>query len=174
MKKKKTVSSEDILSLQELADSLLRSLQDKGLQPAQIATVLQQALEKQEKEEQVPLSIFSSPLTVLESLVRYLKDERKKSLHEISLLLGRDERNLWHSFTNAKRKLPEGFSMFSELLVPVRIFANTAWSPQEALVVYLKEQEGRSLRKIAGLLARDERTIGTVYRRARKKYARQD
>lgn len=43
-------------------------------------------------------------LTVFESLVKFLKEDKKLSYHEISLLLGRDERNIWTVYNRAKKK----------------------------------------------------------------------
>lgn len=52
-----------------------------------------------------PISIFKNRrLSVLEALVSYLKDEYKLSYHEISILINRDQRNVWTVYDRAMRK----------------------------------------------------------------------
>jgi hypothetical protein len=53
--------------------------------------------------------------------------------------------------------------------IPLGIFSDRKLSTTENLVVYLKEHHGLKYRDIARILQRDERTIWTVYNRAKKK-----
>ncbi len=43
-------------------------------------------------------------LSALESIIEYLKEVRKMTYHEISILLNRDERNIWTIYNRAKKK----------------------------------------------------------------------
>ncbi len=43
-------------------------------------------------------------LSALESIIEYLKEIRKLNYHEISILLNRDERNIWTMYNRAKKK----------------------------------------------------------------------
>ena len=43
-------------------------------------------------------------LTIFEALVKHLKDEKEMSYHDIGLLLGRDERNIWTVYNRSKKK----------------------------------------------------------------------
>lgn len=43
-------------------------------------------------------------LSALESIIEYLKEVRKLTYHEISILLNRDERNIWTMYNRAKKK----------------------------------------------------------------------
>ena len=53
----------------------------------------------------VPASIFKDrKLSVLESLVSYLKDKLNLRYSEIAKLLRRDERNIWTVYNRAKKK----------------------------------------------------------------------
>ncbi len=53
----------------------------------------------------VKTSVFhNNDLTIFESLVKYLKEEKSFNFHEISLLLNRDERNIWTVYKNAVKK----------------------------------------------------------------------
>jgi len=57
----------------------------------------------------------------------------------------------------------------SELSIPSSVFQNRNLSVLEAMVVYLKEDKSLKYSEIAKLLNRDDRTIWTVYNRAKKK-----
>lgn len=53
----------------------------------------------------IPVSIFKERrLSVLESLVSYLKDNFNLRYSEIAALLNRDERNVWTVYNRAKKK----------------------------------------------------------------------
>ncbi|RJQ17200.1 hypothetical protein C4573_04065 [Candidatus Woesearchaeota archaeon] len=53
--------------------------------------------------------------------------------------------------------------------IPSSIFQDRALKVLEILVEYLKEERALSYHEIAVLLNRDDRTIWTVYQRAKKK-----
>ena len=117
-----------------------------------------------------PVSILNEKLTILESLVKYLKEEKLLSLHQIAEALGRDERNIWHILENSKKKYPQKFILKEEkILIPLSIFSSTKLSALESIVDYLKTEFSFTYHEIALLLKRDDRTIWTVYQRARKK-----
>ncbi|MBS3141516.1 hypothetical protein J4405_05230 [Candidatus Woesearchaeota archaeon] len=117
-----------------------------------------------------PAEIFNEKLTVLESVVKYLKEEKGLSLSKISDIIGRDKRNIWHTYDEAKKKYSERFSAKNaRFLIPASIFADSRLSALESAVVYLKEEFSLNYHEIAILLKRDDRTIWTVYQRAKKK-----
>lgn len=54
----------------------------------------------------IDFSIFrNTKLTTFEALVRWLKDEKQLSYREISIVLGRDERNIWTIYNRTKKKV---------------------------------------------------------------------
>jgi hypothetical protein len=56
-------------------------------------------------EIMVPVSIFKNrKLSVLESLVNYLKENFKLRFSEIAALLNKDQRNIWTVYNRAKKK----------------------------------------------------------------------
>jgi hypothetical protein len=126
-------------------------------------------LEAIKSDTLIPLTIFSARLTVLESVVKFLKEDKNSSFHEIGILLGRNERNIWHAYQHAsvkqKKHLPYKDSPYA---VPVFIFQDTKLSALESLVVYLRHTFNLSYHEIAVLIQRDDRTIWTVYQRAIK------
>ena len=57
-----------------------------------------------------------------------------------------------------------------EVFVPTSVFRNRKLKVLEALVKYLKEQQGMRYSDIARLLNRDPRTVWTVYQKAKKRH----
>jgi len=53
----------------------------------------------------IPISVFHDEnFCVLETLSVFLKDSKLLNYHQIGLLLGRDERNIWTVYNRAKKK----------------------------------------------------------------------
>jgi hypothetical protein len=59
----------------------------------------------------------------------------------------------------------------SSVSIPSYVFRDRTLKPLEAICEYLKEHEGLTIHQIAKLLNRDDRTIWTVYHRAKVKRA---
>ncbi len=108
--------------------------------------------------------------SVLEALTVYLKEKKKLTYAQIARLLNRDDRTIWTVYNRAKKK-PTTKSTTSKgsIAFPLSILSNRKFSCLEALVKYLKEKKGLTYAQIARLLNRDDRTIWTVYNRAKKK-----
>ena len=122
----------------------------------------------EEKEILVPLEIFNSKLTILQSIVKYAHENLGLKFSEISELLNRNSRIIWKSYQDSKsyskRFVIENYSSN----VSASIFSNRKLSVMENLVVYLKGK-GMRYSEISKLISRDERTVWTVYNRAMKK-----
>ena len=118
-----------------------------------------------------PISIFrNSPLSGLEAITKYLKEELFLSFREIGQLTSRDERTIWGAYTNSKQKMPSSFNLeFSNYSIPLYIIKDRNVSILEAVTEYLKEQFGLRYCQIAPLINRNDRTVWTVYQRAKKK-----
>lgn len=53
----------------------------------------------------VPISVFSNlKLSILESIVKYLKEESKLTYHNIAVLLKRDDRTIWTIYNRSLKK----------------------------------------------------------------------
>ena len=115
----------------------------------------------------IPISIFRNA-SPLEALVKYLKDNLGLSLHEISVLLNRDDGTIWITYNNASKKITK-LDVTSEILISINIFHNRKLSILENLITYLYGKE-ISLSRMAALLNRDYKTIYTVYKRAKDKH----
>jgi len=122
-----------------------------------------------EKELSFPDTILNKKLTILESITKYLKEEKNLSLKKISEILNRDQRNIWHIYKRSTKKHPKRFIIKKpKFWIPLSIFS-LKLSAQESIVAYLKDELSLSYHQIALLLKRDDRTVWTVYQRARKK-----
>ena len=54
----------------------------------------------------IDFSIFrNAKLTIFESLIEYLKEEKQFTYHKIGLILGRDERNIWTVYSRTRSKI---------------------------------------------------------------------
>jgi len=157
------LSAEDKETL-ERARSLLFGLEKKyGVSSESLFSLL-------DKDLSFPDSVLSEKITLLHSVVKFLKENKQMSLHDIGLAINRDERNVWRIYHDTHKRHPEPFVIAaSHVWIPVSILRNEVLSAQEALVSHLKI-EGMSLHEIALLMKRDDRTIWTVYRRSLKKY----
>jgi DNA-binding CsgD family transcriptional regulator len=156
----------------QISQKILEHIQKKfKISDEQLKKVLSEIITKLPKRETCPLSIFNERITVLESVVKYLREEKNLSLHKIAEILGRDEKNIWHAYHSANKKMSAKLKVdSSSISIPLSIFSDGKLAPLEAIVVHLKEQQQMSLHEIAVILARDDRTIWTAYTRARRKY----
>ncbi|MBI5797524.1 hypothetical protein HZA98_01310 [Candidatus Woesearchaeota archaeon] len=154
-----------ISNTESISQKILQELQKYKLSKTELQQILFSP------EEAVPASIFISSLTVLESTVKYLREEKGYSLHHIAEILERDEKNIWHSYHNAQKKMPSRFWVKdSDILVPLKVFSERKKAPLGAIVLYLKEQKQLSFHRIAKILERNDRTIWTTYTRAKKEH----
>ena len=85
-------------------------------------------------------------------------------------MLGRNDRTIWTVYHRSIQKDKKPFSPFPQSVeIPVTVLANRKVSILESIVAYLKDDIKLSYHDIALLLNRDDRTIWTVYHRAKKK-----
>lgn len=122
-----------------------------------------------EKELMIPNIIFNEELTALESVVKYLKENKNFPLKKISDVIKRDQRNVWNIYNQAWKKCPKKFIVKNvKYGIPISIFSDK-FSAYESLVKYLKEELELKFSEIAEILKRDQRTIWTIYSRSGKK-----
>ena len=125
------------------------------------------------KELPISVSVFCDrSLSVFEVLVEYLKEEKNLRFSEIARLINRNDRTIWTVYNRAKqkrKKIPKAPLRLSKISIPLNVLVDRNLSVLEVIVVYLKEKAKYSYHEIAVLLNRNDRTIWTVYNRARKK-----
>ena len=122
------------------------------------------------KEETIPISIFSKKLSSLETIVKYLKENKNLRLKEISKILDRKYSTIANTYQKAKKKsskkLNEKPSQYS---LPISIFKNKKFSVLELIVSHLKNNYNLTLTEISELLQRNPKAIWTIYDRYKKK-----
>ena len=104
---------------------------------------------------------------ILESIVKYLKENVGLKNKIIGELLNRNVQIVWRAYHSSRKKYSKKLGVKGEN-IPISVFSNRKLSVMENLVVYLK-QRGMKYSEIARLISRDERTVWTVYKRAMKK-----
>jgi len=118
----------------------------------------------------LPISIFNRKLSILESVVKYLKEERNLENKDIARIIKRDSKSIWAIYNNSQRKFKGKLRVdIDSLDIPFDIFANKKFSASECLIGYLKDKIGLRYSKIALLLHRNDRTIWTIYQRYKNK-----
>ena len=119
----------------------------------------------------LPISIFNNDsLSALETITKFIKEEIGLSFREIGILLNRDERTIWGAYHSSMEKLPKRFIIENHNFgVPIPVIQDRSVSVLEAITEYLKENLNLRYCQIAPLLNRNDRTIWTVYKRAKKK-----
>jgi hypothetical protein len=115
---------------------------------------------------QIPATVFSSEIAPLTSLVKYLHDEKKMPVKEISSRLNRHEQTIWTIVRLGKKaKL---LVKPTKIFIPLSVFSKEKLSALESLTSYLSEQ-GMKISEIALLLNKNLKTIWTCYSRYRNK-----
>lgn len=168
MKDKLPTNTENLIDLNKLK-TLSKELKTKyNLSTKQLLEILEQSFKLIEKEDFIPTSIFQTKLAPLESLTKYLKENLNYNFSKIASLLNRDQRTIWSAYQSSKKKKFK-LKIKSEILVPISIFSNRKFSILESLVKYLKDKYNFTFHKMALQLNRNDRTIWTVYSRAKRK-----
>lgn len=116
----------------------------------------------------IPISVMVRS-SVFESVVVYLKDRLGLKFSSIAGLLNRDQRTIWASYANAKKKNLSQTIDTCSIYIPVDIFASRKLSTLETLILYLKTTHDMSFNMIAEMLGKNYQTVWTVYKRGIKK-----
>ena len=128
-----------------------------------------------QSEKKILISTFilrDKRLGVIESVVKYLKEDVGMSYHEIAELLDRDDRVIWTTYNKSIKKKKEKFTLGEpSVFLPVSIFTEKS-GPLVAVSKYLVEKCGMDYASIARLLNRDSRSIWACYQKSRKIFER--
>ena len=164
---------EDRKTVEKRLSDTLSYLKDQGFSSEEIIEFVNKSLKIEAKEEvKVPISVFNNDkLSGLETIVKYLRENLLLSFKQIASLTNRNDVALAVSYRNARIKLQDKFIVeeISPYSIPASILQDRKLSVLENIVSYLKDTFGLAYHKIALLLNRNDRTIWTVYQRAKKK-----
>lgn len=118
----------------------------------------------------IPCSVFRQGNSGLESIIKYLKEEKKLSYVEISKILNRDQRTIWTTYNKVKNKksLTKATKSSKNYSFNTSIIQSRELSVLESVSFYLKNKN-LSLKEISQELGRNSKTIWTALNRAEKK-----
>ena len=118
----------------------------------------------------LPLSIFSTDLSPMEAVVKFLKEDLDKKISEIARILGKQPPAVWLAYNNSKIKHKSRFSIIpSRYDIPIEKLSSGNLSLLEIISSYLIDEHKLSFRDAGKILNRNERTVWTAYHRAKKK-----
>ena len=164
---------EDFAEIKKRLSDTLSYLREQGISSEEIISLVSKSLKIEVKEEvKVPISVFNNEyLSSLENIVKYLRENLLLSFKQIASLTNRNEIALAVTYRNAKKKMEAKFVVteISPYSIPVSILQDRNLSVLENVASYLKDTFGLTYHKVAVLLNRNDRTIWTVYQRAKKK-----
>jgi len=126
------------------------------------------AVYEESKTIQIPIGIFSNKLGILESVVKYLKENLNLRYNEIATYLNRDQRTIWATYSKAVKK-NKTLLEIKGITIPITVFSNRNIGPLESIVAYLKDKSHLELKEISKLLNREYQTIWISYKNAIKK-----
>jgi hypothetical protein len=125
------------------------------------------------KEEvaEIPLHIFSSRLNPAEAVVKYLHENRRLRLCEISIYLGRKENTIWLNYQRANKEMPDTFVIPADekLHIPLSAFGNPGLSFLESMILYLRDNLNQSNNQVAQALKKNPKVLSMAYNRAHEK-----
>lgn len=123
------------------------------------------------KDELIPLAIFSNDkLSSLETIVKFLKENRGNGFSEIATMLNRDPRTIWATYAKARGKQKAVFKETeSAYHIPLSIVKNRTLGVLESICMYMKDSLGLTYHEIAVALRRNDRTIWASYHNAKNK-----
>jgi len=121
------------------------------------------------KNDKLPITIFNKKLSSYESIVKYMKENLNFTSKQVSEILNKNQGSVSNTYRNSKIKHPETFKTnISSISIPFSAFYKEL-TTFESVVYHLKENHNLNYRKVASLLERNERTIWTIYQKAKNK-----
>jgi hypothetical protein len=167
------LSVETLLSVDEkkilnsFADSFYLNIKKKyNLEDKKLKIIL---TDKDENKNFIPSSIYSIDLGIFEGTVKFLHENRHLAFKDISEIMQKSQSNVIVTYRKTQKKSPKPFSKINyNYKINLSIFSKRL-TCFESVCIYLKEIYHFNYHKIGKILDRDERTIWTVYHRAKKK-----
>jgi len=137
-----------------LVSNLFTEYTDTGL-----ITVIESVLTDYKSHKNVPLNIYSDKtLGILEATVKYLKENKNLTHHEIALILNRDDRTIWATYNKALKKHKDKLAITLGETIDPRIFSNRDQAPLKTIILHLKSK-GMTIKDISTTLNRSYKNI---------------
>ncbi|MBU0666438.1 MAG: hypothetical protein ABIC91_06440 [Nanoarchaeota archaeon] len=123
---------------------------------------------KKELKTTIPANIFIKDLSALETITKYLHENKQISLQKIAILTNRTKQNIYTTYKKANKKSSKRLvETSSKYHIPIDVLANKKFSVLESIVKYLREEIELSFEQISFLLKRKYGTIWTIYKRTK-------
>ena len=121
----------------------------------------------------LPLSIFQNDvLSGLEAVTKYLRENSSLRCCEIAKLLNRSQKTIWDAYQSSQQKMQKQFAFASAghgTSIPSQVLCDRSVGVLESIVEFLRDELNLRYCTIALLVNRNQRTVWTVYQRAKKK-----
>jgi hypothetical protein len=120
-----------------------------------------------QNEVSIPITVFSTKVSPLTALVKYLHQDIDMPIKEISLRLNRHVQTIYtilHQARKGRIKIKQ-----TDTTLPLSIFAKENLSILETITHYLKVEKKMGFTEISDLLNKNVKTIWTCYSRYRIK-----
>lgn len=157
---KKRIKNSDLVDITR--DDLIRFIPKEELKK-----LIHEKNKKPIENIKIPLSIFTTKLSPLESIVRHLKEKQNKKINEIAKTLNKNPPAISLAYKNSltKKFIPKK----TNISIPLSKFQNNPkLSILEVVVNYLRNKDFK-FTEIAKLLDRSPKTIWTLFNRGTKK-----
>lgn len=148
----KIIEEEEIkIENRELAKVFFEFLKKEGYNNLKINEFL-------EEETLIPVCIFKKNVGCFESVVKYLKENKKYTITKIAKLTNRGKSTISISYKKANKKHPSKFKDKSKLNIPLGVIRKEG-NVLGNIVLYLYKEKLLSINKIATHLNRSYQTI---------------
>ena len=159
----------EVNSLKKIEKQIFLLQEKQNLSFEQVVFILKKRNESL-KQESVPLSIFQNQkLSSLETITKYLKENKKLNYKQIANSLNRNYGSIAVTYRTAKKKFSVELKTTGKKSIPLNIFSDKKLSVLENIVFYLKNKYHMKYSEIADVLCKNQRTIWTVHKRAENK-----
>jgi phosphoglycolate phosphatase-like HAD superfamily hydrolase len=168
---KRSFSKEDLLRILKEAISEIESERAKELEKElEKEEKVKEEVAEELKEEisKIPL-VFNKELSVFESTVKFLRENKKLRYSKIGKLLKRNPRVIWITYQRANKKFPHTLTPDYSFEIPLEIISSREYSALESVVKYLHEVHNLKFSKISELLNKSYTTVHTAYARSNLK-----
>ncbi len=171
---KKGIPEQDILRiLSEITTSLVKEAIRKASKELikEESRKISEIIKITEEGILIP-SIFTKELSVLEAIIKFLRENKNLRYSEIAKLINRDPRSVWLTYKRAIKKRKEPLIIDESLRIPISIFSNKEFlglSPLQVITFYLHDHQKLSFSRISSILKKNYTTIYTSYSRAVEK-----
>ena len=152
----------DPVSKEELIRRILDYLEQEGGDLSPLINV--------KTSSNIPISIFKTQdFTPFEAVVKFLRENSGLKFKDIASKFNKNVSTIITTYRRIRNLKIDLVVSSSKYDIPISYFEKKKLTFFEVLVLYLRDERNLSYHEVAVLLERNDRTIWTVYNRAKKK-----